>query len=116
MIHGIGVDIVEIKRIERAITRWGDAFLHRIFHDEEIAYAQKFASPYPHYAARFAVKEAVYKALGVRTMSWKDMKVTNDQQGKPTCHCAKLASLQNLHISISHSKHYAIANAVVTIT
>lgn len=114
MILGLGIDIIEIERIKNAVEKWGDSFLNRIFHKEEIEYAKKHILPYQHYAARFAVKEAVYKALGQRELTWKDLKVINQQDGKPVCECDKLPEGTKLLISISHSKHYAIANAIIT--
>ena len=85
MILGIGVDIIEISRIQKAIERWGEGFLNHVFTPEEIAYAQKHKFPYPHFAGRFAAKEAVYKALGDPQAGWKDIIVTNDEKGKPHC-------------------------------
>ena len=62
MIIGVGVDIIEIDRIQKANDRWGEDFLKHIFNKEEIEYAQKKKFPTQHYAARFAAKEAIYKA------------------------------------------------------
>ena len=78
MTLGCGIDIIEIDRIKKAIERWGEHFLKHIFNEEEISYAEKFKNPAPHYAARFAAKEAVYKAIGNHPqMSWKDMTIKN---------------------------------------
>ncbi|HRZ40828.1 MAG TPA: holo-ACP synthase [Candidatus Omnitrophota bacterium] len=115
MIIGIGTDIVEVERIRESIERWGDDFLKRIFCEEEIAYAQKHTDPYQHYAARFAAKEAVFKALGDRAfVNWKAIKIVNDANGKPVCHFLEHEFDGNVLISLSHTKHYAVANAIIT--
>lgn len=115
MILGTGVDIVEIKRIKKAIKRWGNHFLTRIFHDEEIAYAKKNKNPIQHYAARFAAKEAVFKAVGNNPdIVWKDIKILNDKYGKPYCVLNKKKIKNKVFISISHSDHYAVASAIIT--
>ena len=113
MVTGTGIDIVEISRIRTAVDKWGDRFLSRVFNPQEIAYAMSHTLPYQHFAGRFAAKEAVYKALGDRAVSWKDITVTNDDSGKPLCSVEGLTPGKVLHISISHSKYYAVANAVV---
>jgi holo-[acyl-carrier protein] synthase len=114
MIIGTGIDIIEILRIKSAIERWGDHFLNRVFTPQEIEHARKRAVPYPYFAGRFAAKEAVYKALGIKKVTWQDMTITNDQDGKPVCSLSNaLAGSPGIHLSISHSKYYAIASAVV---
>jgi len=115
MILGTGIDIIEIERIRKAIDRWGEGFLKHIFNDEEIAYAQGRKFPTQHYAARFAAKEAVYKAFGDNiTLSWKDMTILNDKNGKPYCKLKDKTFKNKILISISHTKNYAIANALIT--
>jgi len=115
MITGTGVDIIEIARVQRAIDRWGNDFLKHIFNDEEIAYAQKRKFPTQHYAARFAAKEAVYKAFGDnKSLSWKDMTILNDEHGKPYCRLNDVTFKNKILISISHTEHYAVANAIIT--
>ncbi len=113
MIIGTGIDIVEIPRIRTAAQTWGDRFLTRILNPEEIAYAKTHVIPYPHYAGRFAAKEAVYKALGDKTLSWKDITIINTPEGKPVCHIKRPLPGKMIHLSISHSKFYAIASAIV---
>ena len=113
MIVGSGIDIVEIFRMKDAIEKWGDNFLSRIFTPREVKYASGRAFPHQHLAARFAAKEAVYKAIGDRTISWKDLTITNSADGKPVCHVKGLAPDRVVHLSISHSKYYAVASAVV---
>ena len=113
MIIGTGVDIVEISRIRSAVDSWGDKFLTRILNDEEIAYARSHAVPYQHYAGRFAAKEAIYKALGNKALTWKNITIINSSEGKPESHIQGLAQDHRVHLSISHSKYYAIASAIV---
>lgn len=113
MIVGVGVDIIEIERIKEAIESFKNRFLTRIFNDEEIAYAESRVIPFQHYAGRFAAKEAVYKALGEKTLTWKDMTILNDAQGKPQVFLKHSILNKKIHLSISHSKYYAIAQAIV---
>ena len=111
----IGIDIIEITRIEKAISRWGGSFLHRVYTDPELKlYHDKPSS----LAARFAGKEAVIKALGPQTkgISWKEIEILSDPGGKPSVHLygkaqkrADSLGLDKLAISLSHSKDYAIA-------
>lgn len=118
-----GVDIIEVERIKKAIEDLGDAFLNRIYTDKEIKYCNKANDmKYQHFAARFAAKEAVYKALskyieGRKDALWKEIEVLNDDSGRPTINLEKLkknglADLTNIDISISHIKDYAMASAV----
>ncbi len=113
MIVGTGIDIVEIPRIRKAVETWGERFLLRVFNSEEIAYARAHTVPYPHYAGRFAAKEAIYKALGDRTLTWKDLTIVNDPHGKPFCRLQTSTFKGRIHLSISHSKFYAVAGAVI---
>jgi len=111
----IGIDIIEITRIEKAISRWGDGFLHRVYTDSEFKlYHDKTWS----LAARFAGKEAVIKALGPQTkgIRWKEIEILSDPGGKPSVRVygkarnrADSLGLDKLNISLSHSKEYAIA-------
>ena len=113
MIIGTGIDIIEIERIKVSIEKFGDNFIKHIFTDAEIAYVKKYKNPAQHYAARFAAKEAVYKALGNSKISWKDIAIYNDKDGRPFCRVLKLKSKYKIHISLSHSRHYAAASAIV---
>lgn len=86
MILGIGTDLVDERRIQRSIERFGDRFLDRIFTDAERAEASTRGSASLYFAKRFAAKEAVYKALtgaGVAGMGWKDAEITNTDRGAP---------------------------------
>jgi holo-[acyl-carrier protein] synthase len=113
----IGVDIIEIERIQRAIVRWGERFLHRVYTDAELALYTKAES----LAVRFAGKEAVVKALGtgMRGIGWKDVEILHETSGKPLVNLYRQAQkqasdlgLKGLAISLSHSREYAIAFVV----
>jgi len=113
--HYIGIDIIEIARIEKAIARWGEGFLQRVYTKPELKLYRKKPSSL---AARFAGKEAVIKALGTQTkgISWKEIEILSDPSGKPLVHLygkaqnqANGLGLDNLAISLSHSREYAIA-------
>jgi holo-[acyl-carrier protein] synthase len=112
---GTGVDITEVRRIRQAVEKWGKDFLERVFTDKEIKNAKTKTSFYQHLAGRFAAKEAIFKAMGDNQLSWQDIQIHNDQQGKPVCLFLNGKGKDiNVHISISHVKTYAVANAVVT--
>jgi len=113
--HYIGIDIIEIGRIEKAIARWREGFLHRVYTEPELKLCHNKPSSL---ATRFAGKEAVIKALGTQTkgISWKEIEILSDPSGKPLVHLygkaqnqADSLGLNNLAISLSHSKEYAIA-------
>lgn len=119
-IQGVGTDIVEIERIKDAIARHGERFLNRLFTKKEQNYCQRYKNPIPHFAGRFAAKEAVLKAFGTglhAEMTWQEIEIINDLQGKPEVQLsARLkASLSVAHIflSISHCEAYATATAIV---
>ena len=87
MIIGIGNDVIDIRRIEETLTRFGERFIDRIFTDVEIRKSEKRAQRAASYAKRFAAKEACSKALGTgfrKGVFWKDMGVVNEPSGKPT--------------------------------
>ena len=115
MLIGIGVDITEVRRIRQAVEKWGQDFLKRVFTPAEIKNAKTRTSFYQHLAGRFAAKEAIFKAVGDNQLSWQDIQIDNDQEGKPVCLFLNGRGKNiNVHISISHVKTYAVANAVVT--
>jgi holo-[acyl-carrier protein] synthase len=114
MISGIGTDIIEISRIKKSVERWGEDFLKHILTKEEIAHAKKYRQPWAHYAGRFAAKEAIFKAMGDPKLSWQDISIINDKQGKPVCKYIKRGFKKRILISISHSKNYATAICIVT--
>lgn len=116
-----GVDIIEIDRVKESIEQLGDKFLNRVFTDKEIEYCESRKNQkYQHYAARFAAKEAAFKAVSEQiddkyNVCWKDFEVTNDEQGRPSIKLVGIdeKSIENIDISISHCKKYAVANVTV---
>lgn len=115
MIIGTGVDITEVKRLKQAVEKWGEVFLSRIFTNEELRNAKTRGSLYQHLAGRFAAKEAVFKALGDAGLGWKDLEILNDNDGRPRCQILRTKKKNiDVHISISHVKNYAVANAIIT--
>ncbi|MDD4938805.1 MAG: holo-ACP synthase [Candidatus Omnitrophica bacterium] len=116
MIIGTGVDITEVARLRKAVEKWGESFLDRVFTKEELENAKTRGSLYQHLAGRFAAKEAVFKALGDPGLSWKDVEILNDKDGKPCCVLLGPKARKNVgvHVSISHVKNYAVANAIIT--
>ena len=120
VVKGIGVDILEIQRIQRSIDSLGDAFLDKIFTPEEIRYCTAKHNAAQHFAARFAAKEAVSKALatGLRgDFSWKDIEVMNDVLGQP--HITLYGKLKetlehsSIFVSLSHSESHVVAMVVI---
>ena len=115
-----GTDIIEIKRIKESIEELGDKFLNRVYTDKEIKYCEsKKSQKYQHYAARFAAKEAVFKAISGRlknkyAIGWKNIEVINDENGRPYIHFldTEIKEIEEIDISISHCKAYATANVV----
>ncbi|MDD4980589.1 MAG: holo-ACP synthase [Candidatus Omnitrophica bacterium] len=115
MIIGTGVDITEVSRLRQAVEKWGEEFLSRVFTKEELKNAKTRGSLYQHLAGRFAAKEAVFKALGNAKLNWQDVEILNDKQGKPSCMILNGKGKKiEAHISISHVKNYAVANAIIT--
>ena len=120
-----GTDIIEIERIKKSIEdeKTGQAFIKRVFTQKEIDYCEsKKGQKYQHYAARFAAKEAAFKAISEQiddkfSISWKDFEITNNTQGKPQLNISNidLQNIENIDLSISHCKQYAVANVTVLI-
>ena len=114
----VGVDIVEIERIEAVLRRHGERFLQRVYTPTEQAYCR---GRVPELAARFAAKEAVSKALGtgLRGIAWQEMEILGDERGKPLV-ClhgrakarAEELGLSEFAVSLSHSRDYAVALVV----
>ena len=121
MLIGVGCDVIEIERVRKAIER--DAFLQRVFAKEEIAYCMsRGAQAAASFAARFAAKEAVLKALGtgLRGGELQEIVITNDALGKPSVQLlgyhAELAAqlgVNNIAISMSHSRETAMAYVIM---
>ena len=118
-----GTDIIEIKRIEESIEDLGMKFLERVYTNKEIKYCEsKNKQKYQHYAARFAAKEAVFKAISnlledKYSISWKDIEVLNTKEGRPFVNINLINNkgISNIDISLSHCKEYAVANVIVSI-
>ncbi len=120
MLEGLGIDLVEVSRIKKALDRWGQRFLGRAFTSEERHYCMSKAFPEQFLAARFAAKEAVLKALGTGLsggIRWTDIEVVNDPKGKPQVRVgpriARLIGNGRILLSISHSEQFAIAQAIL---
>ncbi len=119
----IGIDIVEIKRLEKTSKRWGKPFLKKVYTDAELKYAFARKFPYQHLAARFAAKEAIFKALGeVETdfVGWKNVEILNDANGKPSVRwhkdaekCRRKRRIHSAVVSLSHTENYAVASAML---
>lgn len=122
-ILGLGVDLVETARIQKAWEQFGDPFLQRIYLPAEIAYAQNHPHPVQHLAARFAAKEAISKAFGTglgEAIGWLDLEIVKEPSGAPQVklhgRAAVLAESRKVKlvlISLSHTEHYAAANAIL---
>jgi holo-[acyl-carrier protein] synthase len=118
MQHHIGTDIIEIERIRRAIARYGDRFLRRVYTEPELSsYGHR-----PHsLAASFASKEAVMKVLGTgaRGVAWRDIETLFSSSGKPLVRLngraaaeAKRLGIKEIDVSMSHCREYAVATAI----
>lgn len=113
----VGVDLVDIPRLESVIERWGDRFLDRIFTPEERRTCAETARPAVHLAARFAAKEAIFKVLGGRGVSWReiDLPRTPGRRAQPTLsgNTARLLGDRKLSVSLSHTDTQAVAIAAI---
>jgi holo-[acyl-carrier protein] synthase len=122
MVLGLGTDLIETKRLQESIDRFGDRFLERIFTEDEIAYCMRKKNAAESFAARFAAKEAAAKALGTgisRGVSWKEFEVRREASGRPTLHlsgrAAELAGamgVRQIQLSLTHSRELALAVVV----
>lgn len=117
-----GTDIIEIERIKDSIENIGNRFIREIFTEKEIEYCEsKKNSKYQHYAARFASKEAIFKAISELLndkfeLSWKNVEIINDKNGKPHINWIETdigEKIESIDISISHCKEYAVATVVI---
>ena len=121
-IFGIGIDVVEVERIASAIERHGEPFLAKLFTAAERTYCELQNKPALHYAARFAAKEAVSKALGTGIggqAGWLDLEITRDPSGAPklalqgsAADFANRNGITEIQISLTHAREYAAANAI----
>lgn len=119
--QALGVDLVDIERIETALKKYQHRFLNRIFTPDEITYCLSKPHPAIHFAARFAAKEAISKALGTgigKHLGWQDITITSSPSGKPSVSLSAKASA--LHgnptflLSLSHTRTLAIASVLLT--
>ena len=116
-----GTDIIEIERVKHSIEQLGIKFLNRVFTEKEIEYCEsKKSQKYQHYAARFAAKEAAFKAISWKIndkyeVCWKDFEILNDEQGRPRLNILgiNLKDIEDIDLSMSHCKQYAIANVTI---
>lgn len=116
-----GTDIVEIERIEKSISRTNGKFIEEIYTQKEIEYCEsKKNAKYQHYAARFAAKEAIFKAISdfltnKYEISWQNVQILNNEQGRPYIEFigVEFNQIKSIDISISHCKQYATANVVL---
>ena len=114
----VGVDVIEIERVEAALARFGERFLRRVYTAEEAAFCRGRVHEL---AARFAAKEAVMKALGTgaKGVAWREIEVLPNHRGKPLVYLygrakgrAERIGLEGLDVSMSHSREYAVAFVV----
>ena len=117
----VGTDIIEVERIKNAIES-NEKFVETVFTQKEIEYCEsKKITKYEHYSARFAAKEAIFKAISnylkdKYSISWKNVEVQNDENGRPYVNFIDIdINIKDVDISLSHIKDYAIASAIVTI-
>lgn len=118
-----GTDVIEIKRIRESIEdkKLGETFLKKVYTSKEIEYCESRKNQkYQHYAARFAAKEATFKAISDQLnnksdISWKQIEIRNNQQGRPEVHLIgiHLKDTEDMDLSISHCKEYAVANVTL---
>lgn len=123
MILGLGIDLVEIERIARSVERHPDRFVSYILTEKEQEYCRQFKDSAPEIAVRFAAKEALSKALGTgitKDIRWLDIEVIKDPEGPPRIllkgkaeEKALKMGINNISLSLTHTKHYAAA--VVTV-
>ncbi|HXT14499.1 MAG TPA: holo-ACP synthase [Gemmatimonadaceae bacterium] len=124
MIAGIGIDAVEIDRVERMYAELGERMLNRLFTGDELTYVTDKIAPAQHLAVRLAAKEAAYKALAgnelARGIGWRDVEVVSREDGAPMLRlhgraAQRFAELggQTIHVSLTHSVTTAVAVVIV---
>jgi holo-[acyl-carrier protein] synthase len=124
MIYGIGVDLVQVARIERAVARYGDRFLARVFTPDEIAYCRNKSWAAAGFALRFAAKEAFSKALGVGLrkdgIRWREVEVIPNRLGKPelsvsgrAAQLCEAAGITGMHLSLTDEDSRALAVVIL---
>lgn len=123
MIYGIGVDLVSIDRMEKALRKWGDRFIRRVFTELEVNICGSRAYPSSAFALRFAAKEAFSKAIGTgmkKGIRWQDIEVFHFPGGRPGLNLygrsqelCKDAGVTGLHLSLSDERDYGVAMVVL---
>lgn len=122
-VKGLGVDLVEVRRMRRAVERWKERFLARVFTQAELEYCLKRRDPIPHLAARFAAKEACLKALGTGLrmgVSWRELEVRREPGQAPIMVLSGRSKAIGLArgasqvlLSLTHDGDYALAQAML---
>ena len=120
MLSGIGIDVVEIRRIKKVIEKWDEKFISRLFTVNEISRCRVRCNDAECFAVRFAAKEALAKALGhgwCQHFRWTDVEVTSENSGKPGLRIvgitARLVANKRVMLSLTHTREYAAA--IVTV-
>jgi len=123
MVYGIGIDIVEIDRFERALARWGNRLCERIFTPRELSACGNRVRPGRHLAVRFAAKEAFLKAAGIgmfQGVAWREIEILNDSSGRPYLQISGKADricqdrgINKMLLSMSHEANYGVANVLL---
>lgn len=122
MIFGIGVDLVDVRRMEGIIFRWQERFLRRIFTEKEIHYCNNKKNPAQRFATRYAGKEAFIKAMypkGQEGVSMRDIEI-GEKENRPVVHLfgnvkqyAQEMGVKKIHLMLSHDGDYGIANVIL---
>jgi len=122
-VRGIGVDLVKIPRMREVISRWDERFLRRVFTEQEIAYCRGRRDPAPHFAARFAAKEAGMKALGTGLrlgVKWRELEVRRERDQAPTLELhgrtreiGRARGGRRMLLALTHDGDYALAQALL---
>jgi holo-[acyl-carrier protein] synthase len=123
MVIGVGIDLVKIDRIQKMVEKWNKRFLNRVFTSVEQKYSFSFRHPFPHLAGRFAVKEAVFKAIGTGWrggVKWTDIEVYNESSGQPRVRVSgkvkewiDAQGVSRIQVSISHDTEYSVGQVVL---
>jgi holo-[acyl-carrier protein] synthase len=116
MIKGIGIDLVDLNRLQTLDQK----FIHRVLSDEELTFYQNITSPQTkltYLGGRFAAKEAIFKAIskGPGNTNYKDFSVLNDENGKPYIKTSFFKNQEIIHLSIAHTDTYAIAYVMIEV-
>ena len=120
IIQGIGVDVVDVLRLKKTLEKQGKIFLEKVFTEKEVKYCKSRKNPHEHFAARFAAKEAVGKAMQTGWKGhfrWKDIEVVNEPSGAPKVvlyrEVSETLSNCTVHLSLSHTENTVVAFAII---